>query len=131
MYILGENPNGEWTEVIMREMNESDWKVLRELHSIALERFCRQILLEVKQIDEDSAKSFHQKYLDIFTLVRHRDREIARVFNNPRRSTALIQLAGMESRGLLTSDEYIRLSERTRNTIASLLRSDTVGENNH
>jgi inhibitor of KinA sporulation pathway (predicted exonuclease) len=112
----------------MREIKESDWKILRELYSVSLERFCRQILLEVKQIDADGAKSFHQKYLDIFRLVQRRDREIARVFNNPRRSTALIQLAEMESRSLLSAGEYLRFSEGTRNIIAHLLRSDRAGE---
>lgn len=110
----------------MPEIKESDWKIFRELHSVALERFCRQILSEVKQIDADSTKSFHQKYLDIFRLVQRCDWEIARVFDNPRRSTALIQLAEIESRGLLTRDEYLRFSEGTRNIIAHLLGSDTA-----
>ena len=30
----------------MREIKESDWKILRQLHSDALERFCRRILLD-------------------------------------------------------------------------------------
>ncbi len=111
----------------MREIKESDWKILRELHSMALERFCRLILSEVKQIDADSAKSFHQKYLDIFRLVQRRDREIARVFDIPRRSTALIQLAEMESRGLLSADEYLRFSQESRNIIANLLGTETAG----
>jgi len=111
----------------MREIKESDWKILRELLTVALERFCRQILSEIKQIDADSAKSFHQKYLDIFRLVQRRDREIARVFNNPSRSTALIQLAEMQSQGLLSADEYLRFSQGTRNIIAHLLGTETAG----
>ena len=113
----------------MREIKESDWEILRELHPIALERFCRQILSEVEQIDAERTKSFHQKYLDIFRLVQQRDREIVRVFDNLRRSTALVQLAEIESRGLLNSDEYLRFSEGTRNTIAHLSGSDESGGN--
>jgi hypothetical protein len=48
----------------MREIKESDWKILRQVHKEALERFCEQILLEVERINSDSAKSFHQRYLE-------------------------------------------------------------------
>src|SRR5215813_7777767 len=46
------------------EIKESDWKLLRQLHPVALERFCRRILEELERINSDSAKSFHQRYLD-------------------------------------------------------------------
>ena len=49
----------------MREIEESDWRVLRQLHSIGLERFYKQILLQVEGINRDCARSFHQKYLDV------------------------------------------------------------------
>ena len=111
----------------MREIKESDWKILRELQTVVLERFCRQILSEVKKIDADSAKSFHQKYLDIFRLVQRRDKEIAQIFDNPRRSKALIQLAEMQSRDLLSSDEYLRFNQETRNIIARRLGTETDG----
>lgn len=94
----------------MRDINEADWKILRKLHSDALERFCERILLEVEQIHSDSTKSFHQRYLDIYAAMRKRDKEIALVFNDLRRSTALAQLAGMKSRDLLIEDEFSRFS---------------------
>jgi hypothetical protein len=50
----------------MHETKESDWKLLRQLHSEALERFLKQILSEIDQINFDRAKGFHQKYLDIY-----------------------------------------------------------------
>jgi len=52
-----------------RAIKESDWKLLRQLHPIALERFSRRILSEIGSINADSAKSFHQRYLDIFEVV--------------------------------------------------------------
>ena len=30
------------------EFKESDWKVFRRLHSVALERYCRRVLEEVR-----------------------------------------------------------------------------------
>ena len=114
-------------EMVMHEIKESDWKILRELHSVALERFCKMILSEVKYIDADSTRSFHQKYLDIFRLIQRRDKEIARIFNSPRRSKALIKLAEMQSHGLLNADEYLRFSQGTRTIIARMLGTETDG----
>jgi hypothetical protein len=108
---------------MMREIKESDWKILRQLHTEALERFCEQILLEIERINCDSAKSFHQKYLDIYKVLHRRDKEIAQTFNNLRRSTAWTQLASMKARGLLTEDEILRFSQETRDVVDLLLGS--------
>ena len=108
---------------MMREIKESDWKILRQLHSEALERFCNQILLEIERINSDRAKSFHQKYLDIYEIMQGRDKELAQIFNDLRRSTALTQLAAMKARGLLSEEEFLRFSQDTRNVITLLLGS--------
>jgi hypothetical protein len=100
----------------------SDWKILRQLHSHALVRFCKQVLFEIERIQSDSTKSFHQRYLGIYEAMRRRDKEIAHTFNELRRSTALTQLAGMKSRGLITEDEFAEFSEETKSIVALLLR---------
>ena len=106
---------------MMRQIKEADWKILRQLHRVALERFCERILLEIERIHADSTKSFHQKYLDIYQVIQRRNREIAQTFDDLRRSTALTQLAAMQAHGLLTEDEFSRFSEETRDIIALLL----------
>lgn len=73
-------------------IQESDWKVFRELRTIALERFCRHILDEIGQASADEKRSFHERYLAVYDRIQHRDREIARAFNAPRRSAAFRQL---------------------------------------
>ena len=108
---------------MMREIKESDWKILRQLHSDALERFCKQILVEIARIQADDKKSFHQRYLEVYAAMQRRDKEIALTFNNLRRSTALAQLAGMKARGLLTEDEFSRFSQETQEIVALLLGS--------
>jgi len=107
----------------MREIRESDWKLLRQLHSVALERFCEQILSEVERINSDRAKSFHRKYLDIYEVLHRRDKEVAQTFNDLRRSTAFIHIASMKGRGLLTEDEFLRFSQETRDVVHHLLGS--------
>ena len=105
----------------MSEIKEPDWKNLRQLHTVALERFCERILLEIEQIHSDTTKSFHQKYSQIFAVLRRRDKEMALTFDNLRRSTALHQLAAMKARDLLTEEEFSRFSQETRDVVTQLL----------
>jgi hypothetical protein len=106
---------------VPREIKEADWKVLRRLHPLALERFCERVLAEIERIEHDDGRSFHQRYLDIFEVVEHRDQEMARIFDNPKRSNALTMLAQMRSKGLLMEDEFSSLSPETRSAISLLL----------
>ena len=104
-----------------RTIAEADWKVLRRVHPLALERYCERVLAEIERVMHESVQSTHQRYLDIFNIVEERDREIARIFNDPRRSHALTMLARIHSEGLLTADEFSSLSPETRSAIELLL----------
>jgi hypothetical protein len=105
----------------MLEIKEPDWKVLRRVHPLALERFCERVLAEIDRVLRNGAPSPHARYLQIFRILQQRDREMARLFDNPRRSHALTMLAQIRSQGLLTEDEFSSLSPETRATIQMLL----------
>jgi hypothetical protein len=81
----------------MREIKESDWKLLRRVHPLALERFCERVLAEIDRVLHDGATSRHARYLQIFGILQQRNREMARLFDNPRRSVALVMLAQIRS----------------------------------
>jgi hypothetical protein len=98
-----------------------DWKVLRRVHPLALERFCARVLAEIDRVSRDGATSHHARYLQIFRIPQQRDREMARLFDNPRRSHALTMLAQIRSQGLLTEDEFSSLSPETLGAIQMLL----------
>jgi hypothetical protein len=104
-----------------REIKEAGWKVLRRLHPLGLERFCERVLAEIESVKHDDTRGFHQRYLDIFEIVERRDREMARIFDNPKRSNALTMLAQMRSQGLLMEDECSSLTPETRSAIELLL----------
>ena len=104
-----------------REIKESDWKVLRQLHPLALERFCERVLAEIERVNNDSTLSFHRRYLDIFEVVERRNREMARIFDDLKRSKALTMLTQMRANGLLMDEEYCRLSAETRSAMELLL----------
>jgi hypothetical protein len=105
----------------MREIKESDWRVLQRVHPLALERFCEGVLGEIDHVSRNGTKSRHSRYLEIVKIIQQRDREIARLFDNPRRSHALTMLAQIRSQGLLTDDEFSSLSPETRSAIQMLL----------
>jgi hypothetical protein len=104
-----------------RTISEPDWKVFRQLQPLALERYCERVLTEIKQIAADSKKTSHERYLATYKLLQRRDRELADAFDDLRRSTALRQLACLQSHELLTDEEMARFSSETREVVRFFL----------
>ena len=96
-----------------RDIPERDWKVFRELHKVALGRLCERILAEARAEIERPGTTSHEKYLSLFKLIEDRDDDIARGFDDLRRSTALMQIGVIHSMGLLTGAELRRFSPET------------------
>ena len=105
----------------MRDIAESDWKLLRQLHPLAMDRFCRRVLSEVVQLASDTTANPHERYLAVFDLINRRNGELADGFDDMRRSTALMRLTCIKSQGLLTADEFCRFSESTRKAVEAIL----------
>lgn len=82
----------------------------------------RAHLEEIEHINNDTSRSTHQRYLDIYELIQRRDKEIARAFNDLRRSTALIRLVTILSQRLLTPEEFARFSPETHSFVEMLDR---------
>lgn len=101
-----------------KQIKESDWKLLSQLRTAALEQFCQQILAEIESINANHAISAHQRYLEIYQIIHRRDKEVAQIFNDHRRSTAFFELAAIQSLGLLTPEEFQRFSQETRDAVS-------------
>ena|SRR3989442_1723405 len=101
-----------------RDVSESDWKLFRALREAALERFCERTLREVEQLSAASNRSFHERYLDVYRRIQERDDELARAFNDMRRSRMLEQLARMRALHLIEDHELAAFSEQTQGTVA-------------
>ena len=99
---------------------ESDWRAFRKLREVALERFCTQILEEIGRITSDEKRTSHARYLAVYELIQERDDQIARAFNNPRRSSAVMQLAAMMSLKFITREELQPFSPRTQSVVEAL-----------
>lgn len=104
-----------------RGILESDWKLFRQLQPLALDRFCERVLAEVARLTADTKMRNHDRYLAVFKLLQRRDEELAETFNDPRRSTALVQLARIQFEELLTEEEFSRFSPETRASVQAFL----------
>jgi hypothetical protein len=102
-------------------ISETDWRLFRQLRSVALERFCQRVLDEIARLSSDPGKNSRERYLAVFKLIQRRDRELADTFDDLRRSTALHQLAFIQSHELLSEEEFGRFSAQTRGAIQILL----------
>jgi len=105
----------------MERINEADWKVLRKLRQGALERFCERVLSEVVRLAAEPNQTNHERYLAVHKLLQKQDKKLGNMFDNPKRSEALLQLALMRSRDLFTEEEYARFSPETRARLQRLV----------
>ncbi len=99
---------------------EPDWKVLRDIKPLALDRLCQRILDEIVSVADNPDQGAHAKYGKIYGLIQERDEDIADAFNGFSRSRALFNLAIMNRLGLIKEDEFARFSQQTRNFLAKM-----------
>jgi hypothetical protein len=71
-------------------------------------------------VTSDAKRTSHARYLAAYELIQERDDQIARVFNNPRRSVAVSQLAMMMSLDLISQEELQAFTPRTRSVVEAL-----------
>jgi len=98
---------------------ERDWKQWRTLNATTLERFCTRILEEAAAF-ATGAGSAHARYHELFDLLRERNEEMARVFDDQRRSNAYRQMAYAVSAGIVVPAELDGLSDETRAAVQGL-----------
>jgi hypothetical protein len=69
------------------DIKESDWKVLRRLHSVALGRYCQRVPEEVK-LATACNYSYHDCYLKVYRLIQDRDKTMALLGSYKNRETS-------------------------------------------
>lgn len=104
-----------------REIKESDWKIFRRLHPVALERFCKQVLEEINQATSEVTENYHERYLEVFRLIMDSNEKMGWAFNDVRRSKAIILLANIKESELLTDEEFSQFSPETREAVEVIL----------
>src|ERR1700722_19855194 len=103
-------------------IQERDWKVFKRIREVALQRYCERVVMDAQRIIEDRSASISMldRYHQLFNLMRERDKTLASVFDNPRRSTALMQIGIIQSMELWMDEEMAEFTQETRNYVADL-----------
>ncbi len=105
----------------MIDFTEADWKCLQRLKSTLLERLCERINQKTLGILNDPSKTPYEKSLAIYEKTRRDDRDVARAFDDWRRSRLGTIILELDRQGLFTEsdlqgfspaiEEYIALSK--------------------
>ena|SRR5699024_10250749 len=98
---------------------ESDWKVSKKLRVLALERFSQRVLDECQAICGKEQVTAHDRYGELYGLIRGRNREMALAFDDFRRSTATLCLRLMVRHDLLTKEELSQFSSAVQRMLDS------------
>ena len=105
----------------MRHIKESDWKYLRKIRDGILNRHCDAILEVVDLIIQNRAGAEHNSYLQIYSLIRDKDKEIGYTYNDLRRSNAVEKICYMRKYLAMTDEEFSKFSEETQDRVNGIL----------
>ena len=109
----------EYTEM---HIAESDWKVFKKVREKALDRYCRRVLEECERICRDETKSAHERYGTLYGYIHQKDKEMAKAFDDFRRSTAVLCLMLMHKYELLTKDEMQAFSGEVQRSLEEITK---------
>ena len=84
---------------------ESAWKTFKRVRLLALERFSQRVLDDCQRICCDESLSAHERYGELYQLLRDRNREMSAAFDDFRRSTARLCLKLMRRQRVVTDQD--------------------------
>lgn len=97
------------------KIKESDWKYLKKLKPILLERACANINKEAELILENKEnRDQYQVYLALYDHYQKKDDMIADCFNDYRRSTAKQRILRLVDYGIMSEVELQGFSDDTK-----------------
>ena len=104
-------------DVVNTQMKESEWKKFKKLKEKCLERFCGEVLSEAQGICDHVGKTNHEKYIDLYQLMRNKDKKLGKAFDGLSRNLAHSQLLLMYQMRLV---EEAELNEFEADTVKSI-----------
>ncbi|OEU72643.1 MAG: hypothetical protein BA864_13395 [Desulfuromonadales bacterium C00003093] len=107
----------------MSKILEKDWKKARSMKNGTLDLACQRILDSVSKIISDKEKSAHARYLELWKILEMEDDNISLMFNNMKRSSAIIQLARWKFNDLISERDLESFSPDTHKAINTLIES--------
>jgi hypothetical protein len=104
-------------------ISETDWRTFKKVREAALERFYERVVAELGALCSDRNRPACERYRAAVAVIENRDRDIAEAFDDFRRSTAILQLALMRARGLVSDEEMSKFTPDVRSVIAEIRRA--------
>lgn len=97
--------------MMIKDIRESDRKKYRQLYQDALQAHCQATLHHLAALTSEQNENAHERYLEVFDYVHSRDKEVARLFDGLRRSTAKGNLICLWREGLVSDAALADFSE--------------------
>ena len=104
----------------MKNIPERDCKVLRSLQKGLLENYCDNSLAKLKAIHENSRESSHNRFIALYNTIEKENEELGYLFDDLRRSRALLTLIQWRRADLLTDEMLEKLTAETQATIEAM-----------
>ena len=107
----------------MQGFSEREWKILRRLKPLALERLTRRILDGAQEIiaSAEEGKSY-DAYIKLYEYIQEQDAIVADCFDDWRRANAIFFLVHWRRHGLITDEEFQAFPPGLRDTVDLLER---------
>ena len=105
----------------MTKIIEKDWKLMRSMKKELLNKACEQILVKVEKLIKDQDQSAHEKYLKLWKQIKEEDKIIAIMFDDLRRSNAILKLSNWYGYELLSDKQLNQFTENTQKTIRAII----------
>jgi hypothetical protein len=107
-------------EHMSEHLPEQDWKRWQKLAPTLLNRFCDSVVENAAGFATGEA-SGHDKFLALYRFLGESNDDIAVVFDNRRRSSALFQIAAAVVRGIMSESELKSLSGETQERVRRIV----------
>lgn len=104
----------------MSSVPEKDWKRLNRLKESLLNSACEAIFQRIEQISSTRKGREHATYLELWKLINKEDDVIAEMFNDLKRSNAVLKIAALKHHGVLTDEQVALFSQETQDEVARL-----------
>ncbi|MFO7890389.1 MAG: hypothetical protein R6V04_08620 [bacterium] len=105
----------------MQKFPERDWKKLRSIKKDLLDVACERILKKIEYLINNKTNDNHKTYLKLWKLIRQEDRKIATMFDDPKRSNAIFQMAELVKNDFIDQKTLKEFSQETQERINRIL----------
>ncbi len=107
----------------MDSFPERDWKQIKKIKEDVLALVCENIFQRTESISEKRCGREHEAYLEFWKVIQEEDDIVAEMFNDLKRSNAVIKLSNWRVHGYLSDEDLSKFSQETQNSIERLCES--------